>query len=69
MILGKVSRRRRINVNRKLTPYFCEVVVFYYLCYCSIIFELIKGEMAYVKDLENIEIVRLLSPRKKKNNT
>jgi hypothetical protein len=25
---------------------------------CSIIFELIKGEMAYVKDLENIEIVR-----------
>ena len=24
----------------------------------SIIFELIQGEMAYVKDLENIEIVR-----------
>jgi hypothetical protein len=23
-----------------------------------IIFELIKGEMAYVKDLENIEVVR-----------
>jgi len=24
----------------------------------SVIFELIKGEMAYVKDLENIEYVR-----------
>lgn len=26
-----------------------------------IIFELIKGEMEYVKDLENIEVVRLTS--------
>lgn len=26
----------------------------------SIIFELIKGEMDYVKDLENIEVVRRL---------
>lgn len=25
---------------------------------CSVIFELIKGEMAYVRDLENIETVR-----------
>jgi hypothetical protein len=25
---------------------------------CSIIFELIKGEMAYVRDLENIDLVR-----------
>jgi hypothetical protein len=24
---------------------------------CSIIFELIKGEMAYVRDLENIDLV------------
>lgn len=29
--------------------------------FTSIIFELIKGEMAYVKDLENIEIVRPLT--------
>lgn len=30
-------------------------------CYLdgSVIFELIKGEMAYVKDLENIKIVRI----------
>ena len=27
-------------------------------CCCRIIFELIKGEMGYVKDLENIELVR-----------
>ena len=27
-------------------------------CAFRIIFELIKGEMGYVKDLENIEIVR-----------
>ena len=27
----------------------------------SIIFELIKGEMAYVKDLENINVVRAIS--------
>lgn len=29
--------------------------------FISIIFELIKGEMAYVKDLENIELVRTIS--------
>ena len=29
-----------------------------YVYVCRIIFELIKGEMDYVKDLENIDVVR-----------
>ena len=50
------SHKKRLNVNRKLlktliAPHRTN------LAGDSIIFELIKGEMAYVRDLENIETV------------
>lgn len=47
----------KAEAKRQSYACFCSFGRFECSSLCSIIFELIKGEMAYVKDLENIETV------------
>jgi len=47
----------KAEAKRQSYVYFSSFEGFEYLSLRSIIFELIKGEMAYVRDLENIETV------------
>jgi hypothetical protein len=54
--LDRAFQNKKQNVKRECQLLFC-----YFLSYNGdfrVIFELIKGEQVYVKDLENIEMVR-----------
>jgi hypothetical protein len=59
-IVANEVREGLSKAEAKRQSYVCYLLFerFECLILCSIIFEMIKGEMAYVRDLENIDMVR-----------